>query len=64
MGHVARIGNGRMSQKLLIRKSEEKLPLGRPKINWEENIIWDLKEVDEGDWKTLAHHGVLMSWFQ
>ena len=28
---------------------------GRPKIRWEDNIIWDLKKVDyEGDWKNLA----------
>ena len=35
---------------------------GRPKIKWEDNIIWDLKEVDyEGDWKTLAQDRVTWS---
>ena len=33
----------------------------KPKIRWEDNIIWDLKEVDygcyEGDWKALAQEG-------
>ena len=34
-------------------------PCGRLKIRWENNIIWDLKEVDyEGDQKTLAQDRV------
>ena len=41
--------------KLLLRKRERTRPCGRPKIRWEDNTIWDLKEVNyEGDWKTLA----------
>ena len=36
-------------------KPEGKCPHGRPKIWWEDNIIWNLKKVDyEGHWKTLA----------
>ena len=37
------------------RKTRRKHPRDRPKIKWEDDIIWDLKEVDyEGDWKTLV----------
>ena len=47
------------------RKTGGETPLGRPKIRWEGNIIWDLKEVEyEGDEKNLPRigcHGVLMS---
>ena len=38
-----------------LGKPEKKCPYGRPKIRWEDNIIWDLKVEDyEGDRKTLA----------
>ena len=47
---IYRVGDGRMVHKLLIGKREGKHPCGRPKIRWEGNIIWDLKEIDyEGD---------------
>ena len=43
------------------RKTEGKHPYSRPKIRWEDNIIWDLKEVDyEDDWKTLVQDR--MTW--
>ena len=31
--------------RLLVGKSEEKRPLGRPKRSWEDNIKMDLQEV-------------------
>ena len=42
--------------RVLIGKSEEEKPLGRPRIRWENNINHDLREVDYigDDWKTLA----------
>ena len=49
------MGKGRTAHKLLLGKSEVKRPRGRPKIRWEDNIFWDLKEVDyEGDWKNTC----------
>ena len=42
-GHVPWMGDGRRVHKILLGKLEEKCPLGRPKIRWEDNIIWDLK---------------------
>ena len=36
-------------------KLEGKHPYGKPKIRWEDNIIWNLKEVGyEGDRKELV----------
>ena len=62
VGHVVRTGDGRIAHKLLLGKSEGKRPSRRQKIRVEDNIIWDLKEVDyDGDWKT---HGVVMFWRQ
>jgi len=33
----------------LVVKREEKIPLGRPRRRWEDNIIMDLREVGWGD---------------
>jgi len=53
---VARMGEGRGVHRVLVRKSEGKRPLGRPRRRWEDNIKVDLQEVGEGcgDWMELA----------
>ena len=55
-GHVARLGEGRSVQRVLVGKSEGKRPLGRPKHKWKHNIKMDLQEVGLGgmDWIDLA----------
>ena len=54
-GHVARMGDGRRAHKFLLGEPEGNGPHDRPKMRWENNIIWNLKEVGyEGDWKALA----------
>ena len=39
-----------------MRKPEEKRPLGKPRIRWEDNIEIDLKEIvsESVDWIYLA----------
>jgi hypothetical protein len=37
-GHVARMVEVRDAYKILVRKSEENIPLGRPRRIWEDNI--------------------------
>ena len=44
-GHVARMGEDRGVQRVLVGKPEGKRPLGRPRHRWEDNIKMDLKEV-------------------
>jgi hypothetical protein len=44
--HVARTGRG--VYRVLVRKSEGKRPLGRPRRRWEDNITMDLQEVGFG----------------
>jgi hypothetical protein len=41
---------------MLVGKPEEKRPLGRPRLRWEDNIKMDLQEVGGGygDWMELA----------
>jgi len=54
-GHVARIGEGRGVNRVLVGKPEGKRPLGRPRRRWEDNIKMHLREVGGGgDWMELA----------
>ena len=57
-GHVARMGEDRGVQRVLVGKPEGKRPLGRPKRRWEDNIKMDLWEVGCGcvDWMELAQN--------
>jgi hypothetical protein len=43
-GHVARMGEERKVYKVLVRKSEGKRPLGRPRRRWQDGIRMDLRE--------------------
>ena len=53
---MARMGEGRGVNRVLVGKPEGKRPLGRPRRRWEDNIKMDLKEVGGGcgDWMELA----------
>ena len=50
-GHVARMEEERVVNKVLVGKPEVKRPLGRPRRRWEDNIKMDLQEVG-GGWGT------------
>ena len=55
-GHVALMGEERGVYRVLVGKSEGKIPLGRPRRRWVDNIRMDLQEVGCGymDWIGLA----------
>ncbi|KAJ4448789.1 hypothetical protein ANN_00180 [Periplaneta americana] len=55
-GHVARMGESRNAYRVLVGRPEGKIPLGRPRRRWEDNIKMDLREVgyDDIDWINLA----------
>jgi hypothetical protein len=55
-GHVARTGERRGVYRALVEKSEGKIPLGRPRREWEDNIKMDFQEMECGgmDWIELA----------
>jgi len=44
-GHVARMGEERGANRVLVGKPEGKRPLGRPRRRWVDNIKMDLLEV-------------------
>ena len=56
LSYIARMGEDRGVQRVLVGKPEGKRPLGRPRRRWEDNIKMDLQEVggDSGDWMELA----------
>jgi hypothetical protein len=57
--HVACMGVMRGVHRVLVVKSEEKRPLGRPTHRWGDNIKMDVQEVGCGglDWVDLAKDG-------
>ena len=56
VGHIARMGERRGLYRVLVGKSKEKKPLGRPRHRWEVNIKMDHQAVGCGvmDWIDLA----------
>jgi hypothetical protein len=50
------MGEDRVVHRVLVEKSEEKRPLGRPRRRWDNNIKMDFQEVGggRGDWMELA----------
>ena len=55
-GHVARMGEDRGVQRVLVGKPEGKRSLGTTRRRWKENIKMDLQEVGggRGDWMELV----------
>jgi hypothetical protein len=55
-GHVARMGEERKVNKVLVGKPEGRRPLGRPRRRWEDGMRMDLREIGlvGVDWIRLA----------
>jgi hypothetical protein len=45
VGHVEHTGEMRGVYRVVVRKHEEKRPLGRPRRRWNDNIKMNLQEV-------------------
>jgi hypothetical protein len=54
--YVARMGAGRGVYRVLVGRPEGKIPLGRPRRRWEDNIKMDLREIgiNGANWIQLA----------
>jgi hypothetical protein len=59
-GHVARMGEGRGVYRVLVGRTEGKIPLGRHRHRWEDNIKMVLMEIgiDGANWIQLAEDRV------
>jgi len=55
-GHIARMEERRGVYRVLVVKPEGKIPFGRPRRRWEDNIRMDLQEIIfvGTDWIKLA----------
>jgi hypothetical protein len=55
-GHVVHVGEKRGINRVLVGKPEEKIPFGRPRRRWDDNIKMDFQEVRCGvtAWIKLA----------
>jgi hypothetical protein len=55
-GHVARMGAIRNAYKILVGKLEWKIPFGRPRRRWKDNIRMDLEKIgwESVDWIHLS----------
>jgi hypothetical protein len=55
-GQVARMVEKRNAYRILVGKPEGKIPLGRPRRRWGDNIKMDLREIGWGgmDWIHMA----------
>jgi hypothetical protein len=58
--HVPRIEEGRGVYRILVGRPKGKIPLGRPRHRWEDNIKMDLREmgIDGANWIRLAQYRV------
>jgi hypothetical protein len=54
------MGEGRGVYRVLVGRTEGKIPLGRPKHRWEDNIKMDLREIgiDGANWIQVARNRV------
>jgi hypothetical protein len=43
-GHVARMGEKRNACRILVGNQDEKIPVGRPRFRWVDNIKMDFRE--------------------
>jgi hypothetical protein len=53
-GHVARMGEGRGTYRVLVGRPEGRRPVGRPRRRWEDNNKMDLQEVGWWAWTRLS----------
>jgi hypothetical protein len=60
VGHVARMGEGRGADRVLVGRPEGKRPLGRARRRWEDNIKLDIWEIgiDGANWIQLTQDRV------
>jgi hypothetical protein len=56
-GHVARMKKRKNAYGIVVNKPEEKRPLGRPRLKWEDNINMEFQEMRLGYGLDLSGSG-------
>jgi len=56
LGHVERMAEGNIVQKIKRWKPMSKRPIGRPKTRWEDGVLEDIKSINISNWKKVAQN--------
>ena len=56
-GHVERMAEGNIVQKIKRWKPTSKRPTGRPKTRWEDDVLEDIRSIILSNWKKVALNG-------
>jgi len=54
LGHVERMTEDNNVKKIKRRKPIAKRPTGRPKLQWEDDVLEDIKNMNVRNWKNVA----------
>jgi len=55
-GHVKRMAEDSNVQKIKRRKPMSKIPIGRPKTRWEDDVLEDIKSMNVRNWKKVVQN--------
>ena len=56
LGHVDRMAEDNIVQKIERWKPMSKRPIGRPKTRWEDDVLKGIKSINTGNWKKVAQN--------
>jgi len=56
LGHVDRMAEDNIVQKIKREKLMSKRPIGRPKTHWEGDVLEDIKSLNISNWKKVARN--------
>ena len=56
LGHVERMAEDNIVQKIKRWKPMSKIPIGRPKTRWENDVLEDIKSINISNWKKVAQN--------
>jgi len=56
LGHVERMAEDNIVQRIKRWKPVSKRPIGRPKTRWEDDVLEDIKNMKVHNWKKVAQN--------
>ena len=56
LGHAERMAEDNNVQKIKRWKSMSKIPIGRPKTRWEDDVLEDIKSINVRNWKKVVQN--------
>ena len=56
LGHIERMAEDNIVQKIKRWKPMPKRRIGRPKTRWEDDVLEDIKSINTGNWKKVAQN--------